>query len=418
MARMTGKNNLTSKQFNRGLLLKLIATQNCRTRIELSKATGLTKMTVTNIVSEFIQQGLVAEREEVQTEVCGRNPILLEISGKAPKVIGLLIFRDRIEAVLCTLSMQKLASESIHFDSLTKEQLYAHCFSVIDRLLEKEKNIFGIGVAAIGPVDIWKGVILNPPRFYGIQNVPVREALEKRYALPVFFDHDNNSAALAELLFGIGRNVQDFLFVGISNGIGSGIVSGGRVYHSHRGLPPEIGHISIDRRGPLCACGNRGCLELYANTHIVLEKLRAAKGRAFSGERCAGPGDALSANFCRAEEGASFADFCREEGASFADFCRAPQTAETEEIFEEMLQDVSAALVTSVNILHPEMIVLGHDCIDWDERLVGRLEELVNERKVVHDQRPLPVKKAYFGKEAQLIGAACNAVDQMFRGFV
>lgn len=405
MSRMTGKNNITSKQFNRGLLLKLIATQTCRTRIELSKATGLTKMTVTNIISEFMQQGLVEESEEEQTEVCGRNPILLEISAKAPKVIGLLVFRDRIEAVLCTISMETLAAESIYFDSLTEEQLYAHCFSVIDRLLEKEKHILGIGVAAIGPVDIWKGVILNPPRFYGIQNVPILEALKKRYALPVFFDHDNNSAALAERLFGIGKNVQDFLFLGISNGIGSGIISGGELYHSHRGIPPEIGHISIDRRGPLCACGNRGCLELYANTHIVVEKLRAVAENASTDE------------VRRVPEGASFADFCHlPPAASFADFCHLPPVAETEAVFEEMLQDVSAALVTSVNILHPEMIVLGHDCIDWNERHVRRLEELVNERKVVHDQSLLPVKKAHFGKKAQLIGAACNVVNQMFQG--
>lgn len=393
MFQMTGKNNITSKQFNRGLLLKLIATQTCRTRIELSKATGLTKMTVTNIISEFMQQGLVDEREEEQTEACGRNPILLGISAKAPRVIGLLVFRDRIEAVLCTISMETLAAESIRFDSLTEEQLYAHCFSVIDRLLEKEKNILGIGVAAIGPVDIWKGVILNPPRFYGIQNVPILEALKKRYALPVFFDHDNNSAALAERLFGIGKNVQDFLFLGISNGIGSGIISGGELYHSHRGIPPEIGHISIDRRGPLCACGNRGCLELYANTHIVLKKLRTAAKNTSAAERFPIP-----------------------ENASFADFCHMPPAAETEAVFEEMLQDVSAVLVTSVNILHPEMVILGHDCIDWSERHVRRLEELVNERKVVHDQSPLPVKKAHFGKEAQLIGAACNVVNQMFQG--
>ncbi len=406
MSQMTGKNSITSKQFNRGLLLKLIATQTCRTRIDLSKATGLTKMTVTNIISEFIQQGLVAESEEEQTEVCGRNPILLEISEKAPRVIGLLIFRDRIEAVLCTLSMEMLAAESIHFDSLTEEQLYVYCFSVIDRLLEKEKNILGIGVAAIGPVDIWKGVILNPPRFYGIQNVPILEKLKKRYAFPIFFDHDNNSAALAERLFGIGKNVQDFLFLGISNGIGSGIVSGGEIYHSHRGIPPEIGHISIDRRGPLCVCGNRGCLELYANTDIVLKKLRAAAGM-----RASCDGDS------RAPVRASSAKLCQPpENASFAGFCRMPQTAETEAVFEEMLQDVSAALVTSVNILHPEMIVLGHDCIDWDERHVRRLEELVNNRKVVHDQSLLPVRKAHFGKEAQLIGAACNVADQMFKG--
>lgn len=382
MSGMTGKNSITSKQFNRGLLLQLIATKTCNTRIELSKATGLAKMTVSNIVSEFIQHGLVEECEEEQTEACGRNPILLEISKSAPHVIGLLIFRDRIEAVVCTLAMEMIAEESICFDALTEEQLYQHCFSVIDRLLEKEKNILGIGVAAIGPVDIWNGIILNPPRFYGIQNVHILEVLRQRYAYPVFLDHDNNSAALAERLFGIGKNVQDFIFLGISNGIGSGIIRGGELYHSYRGLPPEIGHISIDRRGALCACGNRGCLEMYANTHIILKKLRAATG----------------------------------QNLSFEEFCRMPETSGTETVFEEMLEDVSAALVSIVNILHPEMIILGHDCIDWDERHVQRLEALVNERKVVHDHRQLPVKKAFFGKKAQLIGAACNVADQIFKG--
>lgn len=85
MSGMTGKNSITSKQFNRGLLLQLIATQTCRTRIDLSKTTGLAKMTVSNIISEFIQNHLIAECEEEQTEVCGRNPILLKVSEKPRK---------------------------------------------------------------------------------------------------------------------------------------------------------------------------------------------------------------------------------------------------------------------------------------------------------------------------------------------
>ncbi|MGN1142251.1 MAG: ROK family protein [Oliverpabstia sp.] len=382
MAGLTGKNSITSKQFNRGLILQLIATQTCRTRIELSKMTGLAKMTVTNIISEFIQQNLVVECEEELTEVCGRNPILLKISEKAPKVIGLLIFRDRIEAVVCTLTMEILATESIMFDNLTVEQLYADCFCVIDRLLDKEKNILGIGVASIGPVDIRKGMIVNPPRFYGIENVNVVDVLKERYAMPVFFDHDNNSAALAEKLFGVGKNVEDFIFLGISNGIGSGIISNGEVYHSNRGFAPEIGHVSIDRKGLVCACGNRGCLEMYASTYVILEKLKKSTGL----------------------------------DVEFAQFCSMPENQETEQIFEEMLQDVSTALVSSVNVLQPEMIVLGHDCIDWAERHVLCLEKLINEKKMVHDEKKITVRKAYFKKNAQLAGAAVNVVNQVFKG--
>lgn len=279
MSGMTGKNSITSRQFNRGLILQLIATQTCRSRIELSKTTGLSKMTVTNIIAEFIQQGLVKECEEELTEVCGRNPILLKISEKAPKILGLLISRDRIEAVVCTLEMEILDSERISFTHLTEAELYEDCFQVLDRLLERTEKILGIGIAAIGPVHIRKGMILNPPRFYEIKNIKIVEVLKEKYRLPVLLEHDNNSAALAEKLFGMGKDVQDFLFLGISNGIGCGIISNGKLYRSHRQLPPEIGHISIERKGLLCACGNRGCLEYTQIHRLYCESFRKKPGK-------------------------------------------------------------------------------------------------------------------------------------------
>lgn len=381
MERNIGKNSISSKQYNRGLILQLIATGACHTRIELSRTTKLAKMTVTNIVSEFIEKNILEECEEELTEVCGRNPILLKISRKAPKIIGLLIFRDRIAAVLCTLNMEILDREEICFDKLTRQQLENYSCQVIDRLLQKERNIFGIGVAVIGPVDIKKGILLNPIRFYGIRDVPVLELLRKKYPYPVYLDHDNNSAALAEKLYGAGRNVQDFIFLGISNGIGSGIISNGEVYHNQTGLESEIGHVSIDYHGPVCSCGSQGCLEIYASTYAMLENLRRATDI---------EGD--------------FSSFCRLKGNEAAD-----------RVFEETMKQISAALVSSINILHPEMIILGHDCMEWDEQYVAMLEELINKRKIVRSKKIL-VRKAYFGKDAQLVGAAANVVSQLFRG--
>lgn len=382
MDQRKGKNSISSKRYNRGLVLRLIASGECSSRIQLSRTTRLAKMTVSNIVSEFLDRGLIEESEEELTEACGRNPRKLTLSENAPKAAGLLIFRDRIEAVLCTLDLKILDTEHVYFQELTGEKMMEYSFQVLDRILEKEENILGIGAAVIGPVDTREGILLNPPRFYGIENIKILEALKSRYPFPVYLDHDNNSAALAEKLYGAGKKCQDFLFLGISNGIGSGIISRGEVYHSIRGLSPEIGHVSIDCGGPLCSCGSRGCLELYANTHVVLNKLRSVTGLPLE----------------------------------FGEFFQLKDHQGAEEILSQMVRDISAALISTMNLFNPELIVLGHDCMDWSDKYVEMLEDLINEKKMAQGQERIPVRKAHFGKNAQLAGAAANVVNQVFQG--
>ena len=103
-------------------------------------------------------------------------------------------------------------------------------------MLEYEKNILGIGISSIGPIDFDRGMILNPPYFYGIHDIPVASLLEDRYSLPVFMDHDNQSAALAELLYGNGKNRDSFMLLGIARGVGCGIVKNGALYVDSRKL--------------------------------------------------------------------------------------------------------------------------------------------------------------------------------------
>lgn len=382
MKKGNGKNSITSKQFNRGLIFQLIATGTCNTRIELSRRTGLAKTTVTNIVAEFLEKGIVKECEEELTEVCGRNPIILKIADQAPRIIGLLVFRTNIQAVLCSLDMEILHTETIEYENLTGEKLIQDAFTLVDRMLEREKNILGIGIASIGPVDLKDGVILNPPRFYGVQHVHIREALRERYDLPVYMDHDNNCAALTEKLFGVGKNLQDFLFLGISNGIGSGLVCGGEVFHSHRGLATELGHVSIDCRGIPCSCGNRGCLELYASSYVVREKLKEITG----------------------------------VDRSYAEYFQMQDRPEVAAVLDEMIQDISVAVVSMINMLQPEMIVLGYDGLDWTDCYVKKLETMINERKIDREGYVIPVKKAQYGKQAQLIGAAALVAKRYFDG--
>lgn len=383
MKKETGKNLSTSKQYNRGLILQLIATNEATSRIELATSTRLTKMTVTNIISEFIENNIVEQCEEKITEGCGRNPIRLKISEKAPCVIGLYITRDKIEAVLCTLSLEILNRKKIPFKTLKKQEVGKYSYQMIDQILEEtERKVIGIGVAVMGPVDINKGIILNPPHFFGIENVNISQLLEDRYKLPVVVDHDQNSAAQVEVLFGAGKNVQDFILLGITQGIGSGFVSDGKVFHNKAGMASELGHISIDRNGKRCACGNRGCLEVYASVDAMEEKLQKATG----------------------------------EKHTFHEFCKMVKRRDVNKVMREMVDDIAVALVSGINILHPQLVILANECIDWDDKYVYLLEEKVNEEMFIRNYGRIPIRKSYFGKDSQLLGATANVLYQIFKG--
>lgn len=280
MASEEGRNRNDYRKANRGLVLKLVATGACLSRADLARTMGLSRMALSKIVMEMMEQGLLAETEEVRTGEPGRNSIGLQIAETAPKVIGVLIERDRCEAVLVDMNLHIQARERVYIgEGLTEERLITDLFQLIDTILFGQDNVAAIGIACVGPISASEGMILSPLYFYGIHDVPITKILEERYHLPTFLDHDNQSAALAEYLYGAGQSYQDILVLGVGNGVGCGIMSNGHRYANERGLPPEIGHVSIDFNGRRCECGNRGCIEAYIRTSELLRRCAITRRR-------------------------------------------------------------------------------------------------------------------------------------------
>src|SRR4051794_38737593 len=122
----------------------------------------------------------------------------------------------------------------------------------------------GAGIAVPGPVDFHRGVPVSPPIMPGWDGYPVRDALSRELGCPVVLDNDVNVLAVGEQHAGVARSVDDFLYVKIGTGIGCGIVIDGELYRGVDGCAGDIGHIRVEEGGPLCACGNTGCLEAYA----------------------------------------------------------------------------------------------------------------------------------------------------------
>lgn len=382
MANRRGINNEEIKKRNRGLLLRLITSGEGNTRMMLTEKSGLSKMSVTNIIDEFLEKELVIEGEKEQQKIQGRNPATLEVSPKAPKIIGLLINRECCEVILCDFRLQIYKENSIKFNQNAKEIFIPTVFELIDAMLEGEKNVLGIGVASIGPLDVEKGIILSPPRFYGIKNVAIREILQEKYQLPVVLDHQYNSSARAEKLFGYGKGYSSLLFVGITDGIGAGIYVDGKLLQSANGLGSELGHMSIDYGGIYCGCGNRGCVENYASTNIICEKVESVIHRK----------------------------------VSFSECCTLYQDPMVDRIFKDAIDKLCVCLVNVVNLINPEVIFMGHESVRLPECYIERIERNINEHKLSVGYGQIKVLKASFGKEQQLVGAACNIVDKTFSG--
>lgn len=377
-----GVNRDNQKKTNRGLVLKLIATQQCTSRVDLARMTGLTKTAISQIVNELIARDYLVEIEKENTSELGRNPVRLGISPKAPLYVGVMVQRGFCEAVLCDMQLNILRTEKIVREWTDSGELLEDIYRLLDHMLEGQDHVMGIGAASIGPVSVKEGMIVHPLYFNDVENIEIRRLIAERYDLPVYFDHDNQSAALAEQLYGNGRGYQDILLISVGRGVGCGILVDGKRVHSYSGYAPEIGHISIDYNGVPCICGNQGCLERYVNSTTVLERFRKATGLDLDYEQ----------------------------------FCRMTENPEIDAIMMDVVQKLTNGTVSTLNILNSQIVLLCMDCGYWPEKYIKAMEEEINRRKFGNRDTVIPVKKTRFLYQTLVLGAACNAINQVFQG--
>ncbi len=167
-----------------------------------------------------------------------------------------------------------------------KEKVIANILASLEAVIPSRSRqdglIAGIGVGAPGPLDSRSGTIFFAPNLEW-QNVNLKEILENALGYPVFLENDANLAALGEYLYGAGQGHEDMVFITVSTGVGGGLVLGGEIYSGAFGGAGEIGHLVVAPDGPLCPCGNRGCLEAVASGRALkrkaLDLIAAGKGR-------------------------------------------------------------------------------------------------------------------------------------------
>jgi len=397
-----GSNNQITRIRNRALVLRLICTDTNVSRVSIARQTGLSKMSITNIVSELIRDGFVIEQAEASSaekkSSTGRKPVVLIPNRETHAVIGIYISRDFAVSILSNLKCEILSEAKCGFsfgesNTTFLDKIFALTGQILNSREASGKTILGIGVSCIGPLDRKTGVILQPTNFYYLNTIPIKQKLEEKFGYPVYVDNDMNASALAEKLYGKGRNISNFVYIGVTNGIGSGIITNDELYAGEMGFSGEIGHTTINHEGPKCACGNTGCLELYAS---IPEIVKQAKNSVELGM--------ISA--LKEPDAIEWKDIVR---------CAMEKDALALNLIDRLCMYISIGLITIVNLFDPSVIFLGHDIATAGSLIAEKLESYVKERTISSKYKNVSIEISSFADKSPVIGSAALVLNQLFR---
>jgi glucokinase len=249
-------------------------------------------------------------------------------------------------------------------------------------------TIAGIGIGAPGPVDYKHGILRFAPNLPGWKNVPLRETLLDKFNVPVFVGNDADVAALGEHRFGAGRGVSDIIYMTISTGIGGGMIFNNRLFTGGNGLGGEIGHMVMDLTGPLCGCGNNGCLEVMASGTAIA---RDAREHLLAGE----PSSLVQmVNGDFSQVTAKMVSEAGHQGDALAI-----------SVFERAGMYLGAGIVSMMYVLNPSLFVLGGSVTLAGDLLFGPLHKTLQARAPAVYQQQTRIEKALLGNDVGLWGA-------------
>ena len=333
----------------------------------------------------------------------GRRSKTFSLNGNLGLVAGMDIGATSIDLEIADFSGKTLvryAEPALVKDGPIK--ILGRACSLLENMLKENglspEKMNGIGIGVPGPVDFSVGTLVSPPIMPGWDRYPIIQTVQQWFpSANVVVDNDVNVMALGEINQGAGKGVDNLIFVKIGTGIGSGIICEGNIYRGSSGCAGDIGHISVNKSGPLCHCGNRGCLEAYAGGPAIAERalMAAQSGKSpillnhyeMNGKtlRTEDVGDA-------AREGDALAiEVIRESG--------------------QFIGDVLAGLV---NFYNPEMIVIGGGVRNLGNLLLSSIRQTVLNRSTSLATRDLHIVFSETGPDAGVIGAVNLAMDYLF----
>jgi predicted NBD/HSP70 family sugar kinase len=374
---------------NSGLLVELIWAEREISRVEISRRTGLSPSTVSMIVNDLAQAGLVREIGTASS-ARGRRPTLLAFNDDVLSIVGVEIGIRHVAVVLTDLRgrVRTFKRESHDMRRGPEGTLEKVRDLVNDSIKEShltKKRIMGIGIAVPSPIDQSRPGVLASLLYPAWKEYDILADLEKSFKLPMSVDNDANLGALAEHWWGGGVGLGDLAYVKIGAGIGSGHIVRGEIYRGAGGTAGEIGHVCVDPKGPPCVCGGRGCLVMFIGSDALVARAQ----KLFSDKR-----------------------------AGIADIIRHAESRHSGALalLDEIAAHLGQVLVgTVINVLDPAAIVLGGEICGASELLLEPLQRYVRARMAVASFDAGRIMFSRLGPQSIAVGAATLHLDEALR---
>lgn len=371
----SARNAEYTKEYNRKMFLRLLRRESL-SRAEIARRLGLTRAASSLIADELLHEGIIRETIATSKQL-GRTPVPLTLCPDSAYAIGVYLNRDGCTAALVNVCGEVLEKERLRIGEGEGEEKLSPLVDSVNKMLANAclpiEALIGVGISAPGPLDGESGRILNPPRFDLWHQTDIGPMLSTELGLPVYLE--NNATCLAR--YNLGKpeteGSENFLLLLVDSGIGSGVISGGKVLKGAGYFTSELGHISINYKGKRCACGNVGCLEAYASMPNILS------------------------------------------GSSFSDWNQVIAQHESKEaaaLIQKEAEYLSAGIVSMINLVSIDTVLLAGDILKGVEYFAPILEETVNKRILRRDFLPVRVMPSCSGPDAQVKSAADVAFDR------
>jgi predicted NBD/HSP70 family sugar kinase len=362
------------REANSGRVLEAVKTHGALTQVEVAGLTGLSPATVSNIVKELVAAGVLNARPSTRS---GRRAQQVSLARGVGICVGVDFGYRHLRVALADLSQEILAEQRLplpadHRADLGLDRAALLVGDLLERIDSSPQEVLGIGLGVPAPVDVSTGRIGSATLMPGWQGVQLADELSARLRAPVIVDNNANLGALAEVQRGAARGCSNVAYIRVSNGVGSGLVLGGQLFRGHVGTAGEIGHVTIDENGPVCRCGNRGCLETFVRAPVLLDMLRASHGPM-----------SLREVISRAQQGDAG---CRR-------------------VIADAGRHIGVAVAGVCNLLNPELVVLGGALAAAEDLLLDPMRDVVERFALPAAAERVRVIPGRLKERAEILGA-------------
>lgn len=377
---------------NKRSVIDMIRTKGPINKAEIARLTDLSIPTVMKLTDEFMKNNLIKMIGKGESNG-GKRPELLEFISDAYYIVGVDIGRSHINVIVMDLGGKIIAKQIRKTgDTLSVADMIDRVIHLIELTMESshigKNKIIGMGIGMPGVLDEENGVVLFSPDFHW-ENVNLVQPIRDYFNMNIRLENSNRAMAMGENWFGAGVNSSYFICVNLGHGIGSAIVEEGEFYRGSCGSSGELGHITLEKDGPKCDCGNNGCLEALASGNAIASRAKA----------CIRDGEPslileLANNQIEDIDAKSVFDAAKKNDPLAI------------KIVGDVVEYIGIGLANYINLLDPDMIILAGGLVNAGDILVENVKKVAKERQMKFAGRKVKIQVAQLGADATAVGAA------------